>query len=1237
MPTVAPLVHAPTTPQRIDTTFDASLAVPVTGLSPTSTPTALRSHIEANVALVWPYSNSTATFSLLLVDHTSRGQVKVVFRGGCAKQVANTKVGIGDKIKLALVGCEWKETVDILSTPGKRLEWDLQFHSRLVLQIHSQDRSAILLDYTAPDSQSTVPISDTENILRARNSAIKASLNGLALQKPSAIQVPYLTPSKPTRQPTRGNFFASSFATLANDDGYIVGRGRKRTKFARHSGDWDLVDDERVAPDTNSPRGAEVDGNKSEFDGAVGLPVEARLKVVQQKVGNNEAPRMDSDTENESPPRTAPVSSDLQQEMFEDVLIEAALDKHMQQKSSVISTTDPHPSVPPQGATVMGPPSTPLKQLHLSQNPDILLPRTGERDVDRATTPRILPLASPGLPLVSPLVQQSGVEVGYFPIFQEGLSQLDASGGGRSDHSAIDPMLEISDNKTAASDESPVIVEERVSESWELQERRKSDSPSDTQIFASYNHAIQPNDYPTPEQTQPSLLPDQWLSTLEASIAQELSNNDQPSPVNVESEPTVFVAETHSHPNVPAERLHNIHTTGVMGVETGDLYGAPEGDLTETPEPQPQISQTEHGDLHAPFQLSQSEISASTFFTSNHMVDITAVDVVEPSVHAHWATDALRLDAAVTASDFSSFPVHDQVEGAGWIESLDGNVESRERFHEDAASTGNQPGTILPDQRSEIHIDDQQQSASVRAEHTELPTESNTDLANQDLDIKSPAHEQHAAPAIPLFVHQSSASVDYTHLPTPDQTQKENNSLDYRPEVVPAENQITLPSPQPSQEKYKTDISEKDPDNEPASQSATQAFQVATPSGPRVVAPLRSSQRLSSRNTALSKSISSPFFTPRRSARFSTSPSREETIPPSSPLSHTYPSSPNQTLEHQERSTDMMVHQLPSPVLPSFEPLATGDSGLTTPLAYYPRLSSLNEHFGQLIDVIAVCTRSSSKAERAKAGPKDYHTSLHLIDLSCELYQNPHVLAQVFRPMKKALPTAQAGDVVILHNFKVHTVKRNFALLSSDTSSWAVISFSSNSSKPKVVSSGPPLEQGSSEADYAWSLFRWWNDNITSNQMDYKPDEGHGARESSDGPATRTRLRVARQVLGSTTSPRQSSKSLPAARRRRANLTDNFSNEGDGGQALEDSDRDDTPSPRADRISTRRDSTVSTAPSTATQNQDRETTPRRSGREARSPSVVHELRDGTKYVDEPDRRGSSVVHELRDGLTYIDE
>ena len=99
------------------------------------------SHIEAVVALVWPYSSSTRTLSLLLAEPDIRlrkrkGQVKVSFRGASAEAVAKSQVGIGDTIQLALEGAQWIHSTEDVSTPGKKIEWDLVFEGRTKLDVY---------------------------------------------------------------------------------------------------------------------------------------------------------------------------------------------------------------------------------------------------------------------------------------------------------------------------------------------------------------------------------------------------------------------------------------------------------------------------------------------------------------------------------------------------------------------------------------------------------------------------------------------------------------------------------------------------------------------------------------------------------------------------------------------------------------------------------------------------------------------------------------------------------------------------------------------------------------------------------------------------------------------------------------------------------------------------------------------------------------------------------------------
>jgi len=124
--------------ERSEPAFSGSDPVPIADLSPQHRDP--NAHIRASVVLVWPYSSSTGKLSLLLADPDirlckSKGQVKVTFHGGCAREVAQSHVGIGDAVRLALAGAEWTETGNVVSTPGKKIDWDIEYKERLLLEV----------------------------------------------------------------------------------------------------------------------------------------------------------------------------------------------------------------------------------------------------------------------------------------------------------------------------------------------------------------------------------------------------------------------------------------------------------------------------------------------------------------------------------------------------------------------------------------------------------------------------------------------------------------------------------------------------------------------------------------------------------------------------------------------------------------------------------------------------------------------------------------------------------------------------------------------------------------------------------------------------------------------------------------------------------------------------------------------------------------------------------------------
>lgn len=116
--------------------------IPIASLAPTLASPETRS-IRGIVTLLWPYSSSTRSASLLLAEpdfrlRRNKGQVRVLLRGRSAEAVAKSRIGIGDEVILGLDGVRWIEGTDAedtVSTPGKSVDWELRFGRRIVLQV----------------------------------------------------------------------------------------------------------------------------------------------------------------------------------------------------------------------------------------------------------------------------------------------------------------------------------------------------------------------------------------------------------------------------------------------------------------------------------------------------------------------------------------------------------------------------------------------------------------------------------------------------------------------------------------------------------------------------------------------------------------------------------------------------------------------------------------------------------------------------------------------------------------------------------------------------------------------------------------------------------------------------------------------------------------------------------------------------------------------------------------------
>ncbi|KAL6251592.1 hypothetical protein RBB50_001802 [Rhinocladiella similis] len=1418
--------------------FEPTDQISVADLNPNLTGNS--SYILASVALVWPYSSSTRTLALLLADSESRarkprGQVKVIFHDGSAREVAKTKVGIGDLVRLSLVGCKWQETAETISTPGKKISWDLEFRAQVAAEILRDNAEVTTVNYTAPEGH----LAREDDVLETLGNLQDATSarNGGLRHEVSTIHVPLLTPSKSPRRFSGKPFFDTSIDSFADNDGYVMGVGRKRTKFARDSGGWNLVDTDDEAeliPGTPQPKASTTEETSSTTPNA-GLPSEISISEGGITGEDPLGGQLQYDT------RDHPQIHQLHNEV--DDLRRSGSSSSSSDHQSDFQFRSPNraPKLTP-----MAPPQTPMRISHLPTSVIANDTTPTETSSDATTTPRLLPLASPGLPLVSPLIQKRSVEIGYFPTLQDGVSQLDASGTSPTEEKRIHRAGSFSSVHEGLSTHS--VAHEEHHDSFELPpvsrtaEDNWDGSPVVLDSFLRQQPASKEQIVQPPMNELSNLVPeDQHLDTFTTVSEAADSRYDPAKSASTATELWLsnagFAIEERRLQQ--EHELNNYHpesrTPQVIEIEDDDLYGPPRDagprtPLTSTEDIPPgqqksaldvveeflQLSPVQPSGTAAAAAASDDKANLSETPSSRRTpeayieIERTCTIVEQTSLAAPMVDGSTVQQPELRSSSHSS--PHSSSAMHMLNHSMDGNVDERDIFPvpeeltvDHAISNLKLPPTesqhpvisddvpgraMTPEEGAKVvAMDEALETASERVEESLPPLQLPNVLPTPEIDFASKAlgymhdddarlgiqptspensqnkplvdievtvegqrpvfrrHEDIRAHGADISALEASQDVSLrdvaqesldtvkgaeipTQLPTPDHTQPDNLFANAKRIALSPELRATTTA------EYQT----QDGSMAPSTEGIIPSAQEGTDSGPAVSktqetldppAHRRLSQRLSTRRSAMPANISSPYFTPRRSAR-TASPisSRKENVRPFTTPVTDLPSSPTQAQHTSKDSLDTLVlsnvdHTITSPEQgpQSSIPRATG---VTTQHAYYPSLVSLNEHFNHLVDVIGVCVDDSFQPERAKSGPREYYTSLRLADSSCK---QDVVNVRVFRPVKTALPNTRRGDMVLLRDFKAQTSNRKFMLLSTDTSSWAVFCSTEDktSSRFDVLVTGPPVEYGSTEEDYVALLRSWWRDDGSSlfppsdTSTDVKPS---GTPHSKPRPANRRRTnrtdnigneneqfdahgeadlatpladksnhrRRESAAKGACSSPTASTEAVSHRRvglrrsatpmkevediartthfedealaemrtdvngRRRsivssASLSPNVSmreftprrsarhkrsiTPATEGQGHDGANSGITEIRESSASVGRRGSTVSIA-STTPKQASKESAPRRSARH-RSPSVVHELRDGTKYTDDGQQRAGSVLHELRDGSTYVDE
>ncbi|KAI1171824.1 hypothetical protein F4777DRAFT_590960 [Nemania sp. FL0916] len=229
------------------------------------------------VTITWPYNKVKGSFAFTLAEpdfrlRRNKGQVRVDFTGRAAKTAGDCGLGSNDEVLLSLAGAAWEAEAAAdrrRSLPGADLGWRLVFSDKLILRIKRAETNAVDLVIVdqQPNEEETAP--DPSSF---ETRAATKSPSPPAVLSPIRITSPVRT--IPTKGLDDGEFASPAFVKRARmsygslfeggfdifeDDGGIIGKGRKRTRFGRDSSSWRYSYVSRSPtpePATSSPKSA---------------------------------------------------------------------------------------------------------------------------------------------------------------------------------------------------------------------------------------------------------------------------------------------------------------------------------------------------------------------------------------------------------------------------------------------------------------------------------------------------------------------------------------------------------------------------------------------------------------------------------------------------------------------------------------------------------------------------------------------------------------------------------------------------------------------------------------------------------------------------------------------------------------------------------------------------------------------------------------------------------------------
>lgn len=1018
-------------------------------------------HIEAAIVLVWPYSSGTKELSLLFAERDvslrkAMGQVKATFHGAVARELARSRPGIGDTARLSLGGVELVQEQNEVHTPGKKAGFTLHSFRAVLLELFTTEGQRQLIDSV---TSTTSPTSSPQPASPTTSGAL------IAFETPAADRSLHVSKTRAvsgsasilrTSQRLSSNSFPGSMADpFTQEDGYVEGRGRKRTKFARHSGAWRFVNSDDESNDIGSPR----EHGHVRFSSPLADQVLEDEGVLDL-------------TEEPSPVKSNAAESSRPEAVQVE---ELQLFKHRSVEHGAASSVEDQGNAEYKGFERSPSPeirSDVESELSASSSDRIIPVERMNRSPDETTgiaTPRLEAVASPSLPTVSPVMsrdQHYSPFLGQPPVFDANAQEVGRPG-------AFFQMPEPQSPNVATFERPETFAQPSQ---HEVQQLHKDNDASLT---------IPPTDV-TAQGIDLDFLQQQIDiengKDFPTEPAEEvIEDEDMYGPlVPTQSVPELGSEEQHTSPQRSIAPVSNVNDP--ITFDDDDDDEAEEGDETEESENDEDKDDLRMGSSKSP---------------RSNLADFVADEIVEVVEEYHEADEKEGLtDRSTSTSDSSPASVRTD---AALVVNRDNEVE-REPEHtyidldmiEDTAPSEDDVAVdhtddvisdivaLPPPKSPQFH--DGAANESLPEAMPLLPV----DVVNVELQ---PVAVQHSETANSTYVRSDVAAEESIPDVVSSHDDIERHEAIAAELLTPQDTQTDGPS-QGNHMKTRSDLVHEMPQtsfdsHQPPPKEADYPSEVLLPPLPQLdgTPTHRASRRLLDK-PRMSDDIYSDYFTPRRLAV----KGKDLALSQNAKVSENpEPPKPSHAGNHVSHHVDEGLQiSLEGPTSGMKLPNAADDvpwassRGTITDMGYYVYLEYLGDYYDQLIDVLAVCTADGTPAERAKSGPKDFNTTIHLAGPSAPVDSNPTVTAQIFRPRKHAIPVVTRGDVILLRNFKVQTQSHKPFLLSTDESAWAV--FSSHTQDATVA--GPPVEFGDMEVASVSQLLEWW----TSQGKDKYPD-----------------------------------------------------------------------------------------------------------------------------------------------------